>query len=150
VRFTRQRQDRAHAELLNPARHDQAKQRQIGAQIEGEAMHRHPTRNAHADRADLHRRARGLLAAPTARVGEVCPQADVLLDHAAVNAVALGETHHHAIQIFDVATHVHAIRVQIQNGIADELPRRVQGHVPAPAGRDQGDASLGQRSLGGQ
>jgi len=113
-------------------------------------MHRHPTRDAHTDRAELDRGARGLLTGPATRVGKVSPKADVFFDHAAVDAIAAGQTHHHAIQVFDVAPHVHAVRVQIQNRITDELPRRVQGHVSAAAGRDQGDARLGQRSLGGQ
>src|SRR6478609_5007419 len=89
-------------------------------------MHRHPTRDTHTDRAELDRGARGLLTGPATRVGKVSPKADVFFDHAAVDAIAAGQTHHHAIQVFDVAPHVHAVRVQIQNRITDELPRRVR------------------------
>ena len=103
----------------DPAGHDELEMVEVGGDIEREAVARNPARDAYADRREL------LLADPDA--GQ--PFHPTSLD-----AVIGGGTDEDGFEVAHVAVDVAAARVQVDDGITDELPGTVIGDVAAPAG----------------
>ena len=108
---------------------DQAEEVEIGRDVEGKPVAGHPSRNAHADRADL--------GVPDPRSAQPC-------DPSRREAVVGADADHHLFEIAHVTVHVATIGIEIDDRIADELPWPVVGHIAAAAGLEHLDAERGQ------
>jgi len=64
----------------------------------------------------------------------------VLFEATGRDALRFGNEPHHLGQVFDVAPHVFAVRRQVDDRVANELSRRVQGDVTAATRLDHFDA----------
>ena len=73
------------------------------------------------------------------------PQAGQPLHAGRVNAVVGGRTHQHLLEVAHVAVHVASIRVQVDDGIADDLSGAVVGDVAAAAVFEHVDAACRER-----
>jgi hypothetical protein len=139
------------------AGHDEPEPVEIRRQVEREAVHGHPSRDAHADGADLRRtrRAAGLtgIARPRAGTELVGPHADqlrVALEEARVHAVGPANLDHHARQIADVAPHVAPLGAKIEDRVRHELTRTVIGDVAAAPRFLEVDAEGFEARAGGE
>ncbi len=89
--------------------------------------------------------ARPLGAGPLGGRAAVDPDADEAVDDAGLHVVLAGDEDHRLGERAHVAPHVAAIGPQIEDGVADELPGAVVGHVAAAPGLHPGDAARRQR-----
>jgi len=112
--------------VADAARHDRAEVAQVRGHVEREAVRRDPAaRDAHADRGDL------LAAHPHARQAGLAARSD---------AEGGQCTEQRLLQVAYVAVHVAAVRLEVQDGVADELTRPVVRDVAASSGLEQRDA----------
>src|SRR5262245_12590201 len=116
--------DGCYSFAVEPARNDQVEPAQVGVRVEGEAVGRHPLLHPDADRADL----------PVANPGAGHPLLTPRRDPVAGDAAD-----HDLFQLEEVLLEVGVERGQVEDGIADDLPRSVVGHVAAARGLDDFD-----------
>ena len=62
----------------------------------------------------------------------------------------LGEKRHHAAEVADVAPHVAAVGLEIEDGVGHELAGAVKGDVPSPPALVERDAQPGARRRVGE
>src|SRR5262245_22032377 len=129
-RATQQSRDRRDTALGNTARHDQIEVVEIGRDVQREPVARNPSGDADADR-------RKLVAAD--------PDAGESFDAPGVDAVVARWTNQYLFEVADVAVDVAAIRPEIHDGIADDLPGSVVGDVAAASGLVHLDAARLER-----
>ena len=130
---------RRHAVLRDAAGDDEAKAGEVGRHVEGEPVHRDPARDAHANRADLRGRA-----APVGLPRVAWPRAGLAAStHTPTSfgspSMKLASTpwlpserDHDAREVANVAAHVAAVGLQVEDGVRHELPGTVVGDVPSP------------------
>src|SRR5690554_1613393 len=118
--------DRGDGFILDPAWDDAAKILKARCAVDGEAMHRDPAPDPHPDRAKL---------------SLADPRAIEALDAACDDAVARRDLDHRLLEARDVFTNVAAIGVEIDDGVADKLPRAMIGHIAAPPGLNHIDGA---------
>ena len=126
-RAAQQARHRGHPFVGDAAGDDQVELREVGVHVEREAVARHPARDAHADRREL-----GVL--PTQM-----PVSPAMRPASMPNA--RDGPDQHLLEVAHVTVHVAAIRLQIDDRIADELTGTVVGDVAAAAGLEQADAA---------
>src|SRR3954470_10912969 len=114
---------RRHPAVGDSTGHDQPESRQVGAHVQGEAMARHPARNPDPDCGELVFATRG-----------TGPDAGQALDPSRGDAEGGDGTDQDVLEVADIAMDIAAIRLEIDDGVADELPRPVVGDVPAAPG----------------
>src|SRR5688572_21142534 len=120
-----QRRQRGHAAIGDPARHDQVETGEVGGDVEGEAVARHPARDADADGGELH---------------VAYPGAAEAFHASGCDPEVRGGANQHFLEIADVAVDVLAIRLEVDDRIADQLPGTVEGDVAATPGLVDRDA----------
>ena len=124
--------------VTNSARNDQLKVVQIGRDVEGKTMHRHPAGDSYPE-------GRQLIA--------IDPDADIriVVVVARRDQPKLGRgSNQDLLKITDIASDVAAVRREINDRITDQLPRAMIGDVPAPPGLVKFDTRLAERRLIGQ
>src|SRR6185437_1722403 len=109
--------------LAHAAGDDAAVMREVGIDIEGDAMEGHPVAHAHADGGDL--------ALATARLGD--PDADSPGPALAVEVEERERADEPLLEPLDVAPEVGAAALQVQHDVADALAGPMIGVLPAPA-----------------
>lgn len=117
--------------IPNSARNDQSKIVEVGGDVEREAVHRHPAGDANAQRGQL------LALDPDTDVGIlfiVSPRFDAEMGNG---------SNDHFLEIPHVAANVATVRGEVENRIADQLPRTVIRNVSAPSRFVQLDTQLG-------
>ena len=112
----RKARHRGDAFIGDAARHDHLEVPQVRLDVQGEAVAGHPARDAHADGGDLF-------------VAD--PHAGKPLDAPARNPILGDRTDQHLFDVAHVAVHVTAIRLEVDDRVADQLARPVIGHVAA-------------------
>ena len=118
--------------LADPAGNDDAIEREIGAQVEREAVHRDPARDAHADRAELDEvRARARCPGNGVRRARSAHRPTCFSCVPASMPSSLDKASHRLGEILHVAAHVAPIGRKIEDRVAHELSRCVQRHVAA-------------------
>ncbi len=124
------------------AGHDAAEMRQVGFDIERNAMEGHPAAHAHADGRDL---VLGHPAGKAARlVRPLDPDADAALAALALDVEILQRGDDPALQAGDEAAHVLAAAVEVEHDIGDPLSRAVIGELPAAPGLMHGKTPIEQ------
>lgn len=94
-------------------------------------MHRDPSREPYPDGTDFRQVSRLLCARPKCRRFEIDPKPNLPIDEPAIEAEVSEDAAHRLSQIGNVASHVAAIGLEIEDGVANELPWCVQGDVTA-------------------
>jgi len=117
--------ERCDPAIRNAARHDEVEMAEVGRMVQRETMARDPPRNPDADG--------GQLLVPDPDAGE-SPDAPGL------NTVIGRGPDHHFFQVTDVTVNVTTIRLQVDDGISDDLPRPVVRDVATPTGFEHLDA----------
>ena len=112
--------------ISDSTRNDQAEVLEVRGDVQSEAVARHPSRDPDAD-------GRKLFVAD--------PRAGQSLDAPRFDPEIGGRLDQHFLEVADVAVHVAAIGFQIEDRIANELPRTVIGDVAAAAGFMDVDAA---------
>jgi len=130
-RATQQPLQGGHPMIPNSTRNDQSKIVKVGGDVERKAVHRHPPGDANAQRSQL------LAIDPDTDVG-------VLLIVSPRFHSEMGDgSNEHLLQIPHVAANIATVRGEVENRIADQLPRTVIGHVSPPPRFVQFHAKLG-------
>src|SRR3982751_1447311 len=127
-----------HSTVGDAAGDDQVETGEIGRDVEGEAVAGHPAGDADANR--------GQLVVSTG----AGPHAGQSFDAAGVDAVARGGPNQHFLEVAYVAMHVAAVRLEVEDGIPDDLAGPMVGDVAAAAGLVDFDAAPSQRLVGGE
>src|SRR6185312_1267999 len=109
--------------LAHAAGNDAAVMREIGIDIEGDAMEGHPTAHAHADSRDL--------ALAAVRLGD--PDADPSGSTLTLDVEEREGADEPFLEPLDIAPEVGAAALQVQHDVADALPGSMIGILPAPA-----------------
>src|SRR5439155_1783352 len=102
----------------NPARHDAVEMGEIGGDIQREPVRRDPLFHVHADAGDLAAASAG----PDAGVARLPLARDVEPGERVDQGL---------LERAQVPMQVAAVAAQVQDGIADELPRAVEGDIAA-------------------
>ena len=106
----------------DPARDNQPELVEVGRHIERKPVAGDPAGNPDADRRQLFQPARGI----DPGAGEPClPRGH--------DTERRRDANHDILEVADIPVHVEAVGPQIQDRIADELTRAVEGHVSAAA-----------------
>src|SRR5690606_21046332 len=118
-----------HTTIRNAARHDCAEEGKIGCDVECKAVRRNPSAgDAHTDGADL-------------RV--VHPHASESGNARGGNVPGAQCTDDDFLDITDVAMQIAAIRLEVEDGVTDELTGAVIGDVATAPGLEQFDGTRG-------
>src|SRR5437899_2273050 len=107
--------------LADAAWHDHGERSEIDGDVEREAVHRDPSRDAHADRADLREVARPRDPPPRVRIVAIGPDADVLFVDAGFDVEIARDEDHRFGERAHVLADVATIGLEIEDRIADEL-----------------------------
>src|SRR5690242_21592153 len=110
--------------LAHAAGDDAAVMREVGIDIESDAVEAHPMAHAHADGGDL--------ALAAAELGD--PDADPAGPPLAVDVEERQRADEPFLEPLDIAPEVGAAALQVEHDVADALARPVIGVLPAPAG----------------
>ncbi len=105
----------------------------VEVDIEGVAVRGHPAADVHADRGDL---------APARRTRSR-PDAGEPLDAGRLDPEGCERLDDRLLEVAAVAAHVLAVPFQVEDRVADELPRRVVGGLAAAVGLDDLDVGAG-------
>src|SRR5262245_28021320 len=92
---------------------------QVRSMVEREPVTGHPSRDSDSNRGKLFL---------------TYPDAGKAVDSLRGDAVICSDTNQHFLEIPDVAVYVAAIGFQVDDGIADDLPRSMVGDIAAAAG----------------
>jgi hypothetical protein len=118
-----------HPFIGDSAGDDQSKPGKVGADVQRETVAGDPSRDAHPDRREF------LVAYPDPREP---------VDPAGPDPELRNGTNEDFLEIAHIAVHVAAIRFQVDDGIADELPRSVKRDIAAAAALEQRDSFRGE------
>ena len=139
VRFSHRREasevgETGHSQvrLPNPAGRDAGKMREVGIDVQRDAVKRRPAPHAHADRGDL---VLGFFAARRGRVIRTRdPHADPVLARVAYDVEGLQRLDQPTLQRGDIGAHVGPAALEVEHDIGDPLPRPMIGELAAAAG----------------
>ncbi|MBA7705861.1 hypothetical protein ES703_114701 [subsurface metagenome] len=125
------------SDISHAAGHDGREVREVGLDVDGDAVEGNPAAQAHADRGDL-------VLMASALIWAFDPDADAVLAPFAADVEMRQRADDPFLQPRHIGAHVGPAALEVEHHIGDALAGPVIGELAAAAGREQGKAGVEQ------